>query len=548
MRSRALGVAVAVWGTALTLVAGLAAAPSVAAEQATAPVPRLEWQSCGASLSAFLCATAEVPTDYDDPTGPTTTIGLTKLPAAKPDERLGTLFTNPGGPGGSGVDFVQQLAQRVYDPQVLARFDVLGFDPRGVGASDPATCFPTQQDENVALSRYQAFPLTDEQEATYVAYTAGLGAACTLTSPERFDHDSTANVARDMDLLRQAVGDEKLTYAGYSYGTFLGATYARLFPDHVRAMVLDGTLEPTAYTGTNGDERSIGARTGQGPAAHVVFGEFLRLCAAAGPDRCALAALGDPGTVVDQTFERLKTKPVPVPVPGGTTVVVDYQRAVMVSFLSMYSPALWSSLAETIAYLATASGVPAPAPVAALVAQLDRAMPGTVVDAGRREDYPSLGGSLASLCADVRNPMKVTGYPALADQQDAVAPYFGRARAWVGLQCSFLHAKDQDAYTGTWDQATTAPVLVIGTRFDPATPYWMTQPFARHFPDARVLTHDGWGHTTLGQNRCAEAAVARYLVDLQAQDGATCPTDVVPFAPKGQSSALALLSPWWLGG
>ncbi|HET9649258.1 MAG TPA: alpha/beta fold hydrolase, partial [Microlunatus sp.] len=197
---------------------------------AAVAVPRLRWSGCGAELKAFQCATATVPLDYDEPNGRTITVALTRLPATDRSHRIGSLFTNPGGPGGSGVDFVQQGASVLYSGQVRARFDIIGFDPRGVSRSTPATCFPTPEKEQAALSGDLPFPLVRRQLSRMNRETAALARACVQTSAERLRHLSTANVARDLELLRRAVGDARLSYAGYSYGTYLGATYAKLFP------------------------------------------------------------------------------------------------------------------------------------------------------------------------------------------------------------------------------------------------------------------------------------------------------------------------------
>jgi pimeloyl-ACP methyl ester carboxylesterase len=231
-----------------------------------------------------------LPADYDDPSGPRTRLALTKLPAGgAPDQRLGTLFVNPGGPGGSGVDFVQGAAATTYAPDVLAHYDVLGFDPRGVARSDPATCFPTQADELASPLLSMIYPLPGQEEAQYTREAQQLASRCQETSPRRFASGSTANVARDMDLLRQAVGDERLTYVGYSYGTFLGATYARLFPGRVGRFVLDGTADPIAWSGTGTGDAApttpLGIRVRQGIGATETFAEFARLCREGGPRR-----------------------------------------------------------------------------------------------------------------------------------------------------------------------------------------------------------------------------------------------------------------------
>jgi pimeloyl-ACP methyl ester carboxylesterase len=546
-------VAALVAAAVLPAAAPAQSAPAAASHpsQVVAPVPTLDWRSCGAGLEQFLCATADVPTDYDHPSGPKTRLALTKLPASgAPDQRLGTLFTNPGGPGGSGVDFVQQNAALIYAPQLLARYDVLGFDPRGVARSDPATCFRTQEQEQASPLLQMIYPLAGPQEAQYIAEALQYAVRCQATSPRRFSTASTANVARDMDLLRQAVRDERLTYAGYSYGTYLGATYARLFPSRVGRFVLDGPLEPIAYSGTGtGDSAPttpLGIRTRQGIGTSETFGEFARLCRDGGPQRCSLAAAGDPAVVVPAVFDRLAREPVEIPLPDGTTLVVTQQVAVLITYQELYVPAAWPELADFLAALAAA--VPSPARVAATVAQTRSPLGARL----RGEDYPSVGGSLASTCVDTAPSGRVREYPALIEAADAKAPYFGRLRGWVGLPCEFWRLQDRDAFRGPWQQQTRAPVLVIATRFDPATPYRQAQTYADLFPSSRLLTLDGWGHTAvLARSACVDAAIADYLLAGHApRDGTVCAPDAVPFTAQSAArtaqrpnAPLALL-PW----
>src|SRR4051794_30705314 len=231
-RAGAVGALLVTTSLVVSLAPATAAPPTTTATTTSerlpgSVVPRLSWTSCGAGLEAFQCATAEVPTDYNQPSGAKTRIAVTRLPATDPARRIGTLFVNPGGPGGSGVSFVQQLGEVAYSADVRARFDLLGFDPRGVARSDPATCYPTAEQENAALAGTLVFPRTSAEERRFARDFRALALSCATTSPTRLRHISTANVARDLDLLRRAVGDPELNYVGYSYGTFLGATYAR---------------------------------------------------------------------------------------------------------------------------------------------------------------------------------------------------------------------------------------------------------------------------------------------------------------------------------
>ncbi|WPB87787.1 alpha/beta hydrolase [Streptomyces malaysiensis] len=503
---------------------GLTGTTAAAPRSSSAPVPKIDWQSCGElKLADFQCATVEVPTDYDNPDGETTTIALTRLPATNPERRIGSLFTNPGGPGYSGVEFVQAAGKIAYQPSVREHFDIIGFDPRGVGASDPVTCFANAEEEAAALARMPQFPVTSAEEKRFTRDMLAFARSCMKRSGDRIVHASSANVARDMDLLRAAVGDKKLTFAGYSYGTFLGATYAKLFPHNVRALVLDGTLEPESYSGYNGDPRPVVARIGSGPAASRTYGEFLRLCKAAGPDQCALAGLGDPRTVMEHTLERLKSEPVTIDPPDEPPVKITYSDAVVQLFLGLYFPSEWPALAETFATLATPSHTRKEATAVSKYLSTLR----------RSEDYPSDGAALGPMCVDTLNTFRPRDLPALAAAEDAKAPHFGRLRAWGGLPCAVIGNEDDDAHLGDWEQTVDKPVLVIGSRFDPATPYEATRPFADKFPNARVATLEGWAHGgSFLQGKCMDSLVTRYLVELKATDGASCKPDVLPFTKQ----------------
>jgi pimeloyl-ACP methyl ester carboxylesterase len=499
-------------------------------------VPRLTWASCGAGLEAFQCATALVPRDYDRPRGKLISIALTRLPATDQKRRIGSLFTNPGGPGGSGVDFVQQAGPYVYADAVRARFDIVGFDPRGVARSTPATCYDSPAEEQQATAGFLPFPLTRADRPRYDRESAQLARACAETSPQRFRHISTANVARDLDLLRRAVGDDKLSYAGYSYGTFLGATYAKLFPGRIRAMVLDGTIDPREYSGTSRALRTVptGNRIEQDRGGAEVFEQFLTRCEAAGPQRCSLAALGDPAELSRGLLDALKQRPVQLSTPSGP-VTITYQLAVATAYSSLYSATQWSDLADLLSVLALATGQAQP--IAASPRTLSASVAAMVEGARLRgQDYASFGGSIGSTCVDTVTPPRRV-FAAAADAADRRFPDFGRYRTWVGYVCTYFRAegiRDADAYTGPWRQTTRARVLVLGTRHDPATPYRNTRPYASLFPRASVLTLEGWGHTTLGQSGCVDDRVASYLLRPNRSRGdATCATQVLPFTTPG---------------
>ena len=254
LRRSVLAALVAVLAATLFAVPSATASSPPALGTGSAAVPRLDWGSCGEGLEAFECATAVVPLDYDRPKGKQITLALARLPAADPSRKIGSLFLNPGGPGGSGVEFVQGAGPFLYSDEVRARFDLVGFDPRGIIRSTPLRCFDSLEEAEAAFFTPFQFPVTRAEERLWIQTDRAVARACAERGGPILNHMSTANVARDMDLLRRAVGDAKLTYAGYSYGSYLGSTYAKLFPSKVRALVVDGVLDPVAWSTGRGDQ------------------------------------------------------------------------------------------------------------------------------------------------------------------------------------------------------------------------------------------------------------------------------------------------------
>jgi pimeloyl-ACP methyl ester carboxylesterase len=258
------------------------------------PVPKLRWdKSCTHGGGEFQCDTARVPLDYDRPKGPTISLALIRRPATDRKNRIGTLFFNSGGPGNALTTYLPALYQRLPE-QVRQRFDIVGFDPRGIGESTSVQCFQNAAEEGSLLSKLPpGFPIGPSEETQTLDVFDHFTNACASGDTRLLSHVSTANTARDMDLLRRAVGDRKLSYYGLSYGTLIGATYANLFPGSIRAMVLDSVLEPVAYTTGRGDEAErlgTALRVGDDVSRLATLHAFLDLCGRAGVDRCPFSA------------------------------------------------------------------------------------------------------------------------------------------------------------------------------------------------------------------------------------------------------------------
>jgi pimeloyl-ACP methyl ester carboxylesterase len=521
------------------LAATLFTVPPVAAQPApvAAAVPRLDWVSCGEGLEAFQCATAVVPLDYDRPKGTQIFLALARLPASDPSRRIGSLFLNPGGPGGSGVDMVLGAGPFLYSDEVRARFDLVGLDPRGIARSTPLRCYETF-DDALADAWPIPFPFTREEERVWVRSDRAIAQACAERGGPILNHMSTANVARDLDLLRRAVGDAKLTYAGYSYGSYLGATYANLFPGKVRALVVDGVLDPVAWATGRGDQARtlpFSTRLRSAEGAYETLNEFFGLCDAGG-ETCAFSE-GNPARRYARLAERLLREPVELPVEGGT-VLVTYNELVAFTLGALFDPVFWPELAAVLQALGDlTSPQAAAASLQALRARLGEGF--------QQEEYPNfIEGFPGVACSETHNPSSVGAWSQAARAQDRQFPYFGRPWTWRSSICEPWPGWDNDHYDGPWNRTTANPVLVVGTLFDPATRYEGAVTLDRLLPRSRLLTLAGWGHTSLFASACVDAHVSTYLLTSRPPArGTVCQPDVVPFAEPAATAQRATGAP-----
>lgn len=475
-----------------------------------------------------------MPLDYDQPRGPRITLALTRLPATDKARRIGSLFLNPGGPGGSGVDFVHVFGKQLYTAEVRARFDLIGIDPRGIARSTPVRCFDTTEEALAALPPF-AFPFTREQEREWIASNRTYAAACERRAGPIIDHMSTANVARDMDLLRRAVGDHKMTFVGYSYGSYIGSTYANMFPERVRAVIIDGVIDPVSFaTGRGGEARRlpVDARLASEQGAYETLQGFLRLCDRGG-DNCAFSA-GDPKRRYDLLAKRLRATPVSLPDGKGGTIPFGYTDLVAETLGALYDPGAWPALAELLQQVDTLAQ---PAAAAKALREL-RARPDRL---GRQQYEQVLEGFAGVTCADTDNPDHVSAWANAARRADRKHPYFGRIWNWSSSVCAFWPGKDTDRYTGPFNRRTANTVLVIGNRADPATRYQDAVSTARMLPRSSLITVEGWGHTTLFlSSSCVDGHVSRYLLTGRAPHRHTaCDVDAVPFANPPATTRVA---------
>ncbi len=515
------------------LIAGVAA-PAVDVVEAGRP-PRLRWRPCHEDVGAsFECATAKVPLDHDRPRGRKISLALVRLPATDPERKLGSIFLNPGGPGGSGVDFVLAIGELLFSDEVRARFDLIGFDPRGVAASDPLLCFRSLEK---ALSVFPpfAFPLTPAEEQLVEELDGKLNKACQRRGGRIVDHMATADVARDLDLLRRAVGDRTLNFVGYSYGSFLGVTYANLFPRRVGAVVVDGVLDPVAWTTGRGGEAAtlpFSTRLRSDAGSQATLDEFFRLCDDAGPEGCAFA--GDAAARYAVLAEQLRATPLEVVDPEtGETFLVTYQDLIAESLGAMYDSFSWPDFAGLLAALESLVVSPAAGRIdVALSEARDRRRRG-------REEYPNFVESFPGVaCSDSVNPDDHEAWSRAGADADEQFGYFGRIWTWVSSPCAVWEGFDDDRYLGPFNRPTANPVLVVGTQFDPATRYQGAVIVDQLLPDSSLLTVEGWGHTSIFLSTCADDIVSEYLLNGSTPDpGTSCAQDTGPFETLTARSA-----------
>jgi pimeloyl-ACP methyl ester carboxylesterase len=480
--------------------------------------PKLHWYGC---YGWAQCATAKVPLDYDRPWGRQTTVALLRVRAKDQKHKIGSLFVNPGGPGGSATTFAL-LAPLFLSEALLNRFDVVGMDPRGIGFSDEVECFGSAGAQATVLKGMEPFfPVGKKQEKAYITAAKKLGKGCATTGRRLASSMSTAEVARDMDVMRRAVGDTKLNYLGFSYGSVLGEYYATMFPDRFRTLAVDGTINPRAWAGTakTGDVIQD-ERLRSADGASRALTEILKRCEKAGIARCAFA-----GHDVPQKFrtiaERLRRKPFKL--EGLTITYADFIGLVLGS---LYSPTGSDDIAAISAALWTLTS---PGTASA------KASAAAAYTARRKRGFPydnSLDAYASVMCTDGLHPATASSWPKAAAKADRRAPYFGRAWAWASVQCAgdTWKVHDEDAYRGPFTKRTRNTVLVVGSYWDPATNYAGAVKTAKLMPNSRLLSSNNWGHTAYGTSSCADKYIDQYLLyrDLPAK-GAVCVGDDQPF-------------------
>ena len=487
----------------------------------------LTWTDCtdDATGTAFQCATVTVPLDYDNPQGKTITVALKKLPSTSSSPR-GSVFLNPGGPGGSGISTIESQAELYKSgdlSEVLANYDVIGFDPRGVGQSTPITCW-TPEDVQAILAGQAEMPSlsTPGSAADIVAQGSRAAAACQEHTevPEILDHADTRSVARDMDVMRALVGDKDLNYLGYSYGTYLGAVYAELFPDNIGRVVLDSAMDPTMsrQEPTEGDAA----------AAEQALRTYIE--SQQGQAGFPLSGTTDEAVAQLAAFlDGLDANPLTV---SDAVAPLDRAKAVnAIGKLVNSSPDKWPLLTEGLS-------------------QAMNAHDGTTL----KTNAESVSGNSAPPTTEKQVVERLRGLKVFSANRCLDFPDTGNEASWDTALASYHHdypvfhstLPQTDAFCHGWghtsktkavdvDVEATNPVLVIGILHDPYTPYPWSHALVSRIRNSHLLSVDMYGHVATGKNSCATAKIGDYLVNgTLPSDGEVCAADPEPQAGGGE--------------
>ena len=520
------GVLAAVAGVCLGVGAGAvpaAALPAVgpaAAASSKAAVPKglesfygqkVAWYDCvatagvekSAEKTGFQCAKVTVPLDYSQPDGQTIEIAMKKH-LATGSVRQGTLFMNPGGPGGSGVDNVGAMATTTF-AGVQKAYDIIGFDPRGVGSSTAITCSTDAEAkamEGVSPVDGAGAPVAFEKRAAVMSERfKQLEADCaSRTKPtELLDHVDTVSVARDLDILRALSGDQKLNYAGFSYGTYLGATYAELFPANTGRLVLDGALDPSlSYS-----ERRQGQALGFERALrnYVAWCQSGQSCPLTGGTDAGVQQIGDVFTSANQS---------PVPSSDPNRPVTGEEMKRIVGFVLYFPESSWSAVSEALGQV---------------INEHDASTFRAMADEIAAHPQVNTGANIGINCLDYRVEGDMATWTAQSKELERVAPRFATVSEAGDLGCqAWGHAGTQPSKA--LHAKGAAPILVVGTTGDPATPYEWSVALADQLESGQLLTWEGNGHgayTNSGHGPCVTEAVDTYLLTgTMPKKGLTC--------------------------
>lgn len=484
---------------------------------------RLEWTGC--ATDGYECARLTVPLDYAHPdNGRTFVLPVARAAATGPAERIGSLVYNPGGPGAGGVSSLEEGMDEAFGAAVRARFDIVSFDLRGVGGSVPAlTCEPAEEEkeeteepqpEEETPEEEETFdpvaPLYPRTEADRAEAASGARTAaedCEEHSGPILRHVGTEDAARDLDVLRAALGERRLTYLGWSYGTSLGTSYAEQFPGRVRAMVLDGAIDPSLDWSQRVLSQSAGFRRS--------VDDYAEQCAEIAGDSCPGRGPEEIRVLIERLYQQAEREPLPVAEDstyaeyGG----MDATAVLHAVSMAMYTPEdQWEPLSEALREADEGDATKLGA-LGEEEAEADDTEPGTTEDDGTPAvPADNSDAALTAVnCLDIPHPRSLRPYWDALAPADQAAGVYGTTGVTAELTCRDWPSGNRRPHRVEADGVP--PVLVVGTTGDPATPYEESVSLAEQFPQGMLLTYEGLGHTAYGRgDACVTAKVDAYLV------------------------------------
>jgi pimeloyl-ACP methyl ester carboxylesterase len=478
--------------SAIALLAALLAAAPAAPAAVNAP----SWATCGNDVPDVQCADVAVPLDYDRPDGATIDLHVARVPASDQANKLGVLFFNPGGPGGPAGGYLEAFGRNLF-PRLNERYDIVAFDPRGTGASQGAIdCKANQETEGIYSQPF----LTPENldVVALLRKTRGYVKRCVSNNrPDLMSHFSTANAARDMDALRGALGEQRLNYLGFSYGTFIGATYATLFPRNYDRFVLDGPLDADQYI----NDPSQGLRE-QTSGFERALGRFLSACAA-NQDACSGFGGSDPWLAFDALIDKANATPLPATGNTADPRPVDGDDVINAAIGELYARQLWGELAYALALAEDSDG--------SAIRALSNDSYGRQDDGSYDPGYDRyfvLGAVEQRYGTDVRT------YLLDGNRSWGQFDHFYLNAGYAELNYGLWPIHDRDAFYGPFEvRAGARTPLVVANTYDPATPYNGARRLVRDLGNARFLKVRADGHTAYGRSGpCADAAIDAYLL------------------------------------
>ncbi|MSZ55566.1 MAG: alpha/beta fold hydrolase [Actinobacteria bacterium] len=442
----------------------------------------IKWKSCSVdSLDPLMCARFSVPYDYNKPDIGSFSLKLVKSPAKIRTKRIGSMLVNPGGPGFGGTSIAEN-ASSYLSSDLIDTFDIIGWDPRGTGDSTPHVDCVDNYDKYFTAD---PSPQNDAERQAVIDISKAFADECQKKSGAILPYISTNATARDMDKIRAALGEQKITYFGFSYGSELGATWATLFPSTVRAAVLDGAADPTADYIEGGLQQAKGFET--------EFSKFLAQCSA--NKKCKFYNGGHAEAAFDELIQRLDTEPLLV---SKNRALVNQAIAYSAVTFAMYSSSIWPDLEVALSDAQNGKG-------AGLMSLYDRYY--------QRAPDGKYGNELeafnAIMCLDDPGPSTVA-------EQDSYIPQFKAAAPRLvdsftsGYGCVFWSAKPDRRIAITGNGA--GPIVVVGTTGDAATPLAGTRTMASTLQDGRLIVVTDDRHTGYGANDCVLSAVDKYLI------------------------------------